>query len=214
MNHFIRSFQFLTACALAVLLCSCAATSVKQTWKSPDYHGGPVTKVAVLAVTDRVLLRQGFENRFVTQVRERGAAAVTTHDLLSLPQIKEDKVAAANSLHSAGAEAIIIMRLMDLTSHYREIRHGEERYAEYITGFGTDPWYDYYTVAYTDFSSTYGSLKQKVYLETVLFDLKTGKRLWSGQTQTVFTETMDRVAEMDPIVEKVLAAMHKDGMLQ
>jgi len=64
-----------------------------------------------------------------------------------------------------------------------------------------------------DMSPTYGNLKQKVFLETSLFDLKTGKRLWSGLTQTVFTDTMDRVAEMDKIVGKVLAAMRQDAVV-
>jgi hypothetical protein len=32
-------------------------------------------------------------------------------------------------------------------------------------------------------------------------------------TETVFTDSMDRVAEMDPIVTKVLAAMRKDGVI-
>ena len=208
-----RSLQSLTTCLLAALLCSCASTTVKKTWKAPDYQGGAIKKVAVLAVTDRVLLRQGFENRFVTQIRERGAEAVVTHDELSLPHIKENKQAAAERLHAAGAEGVVILRLMNVDSTYREYRTGEERYSEYVTGFGSAPWYDYYTVAYMDMTPTYGNLKQKVYLETALFDLKTNKRVWSGLTQTVLTETMDRVAEMDPIVEKVVAAMRKDGML-
>ena len=62
-------------------------------------------------------------------------------------------------------------------------------------------------------SPTYGNLKQQVYLETSVFDLKTSKRVWSGLTLTVVTETMDRVAEMDPIVAKVVEEMHKDAMI-
>src|SRR6267142_2122856 len=75
-----RSLQSLTTCALAALLCSCASTTVKKTWKAPDYQSGVIKKVAVLAVTDRVLLPQGFQNRFVTQIRKRGAEAIFTHD--------------------------------------------------------------------------------------------------------------------------------------
>jgi hypothetical protein len=210
-NRFARPLSIL---ALATLLCSCASTSLNKTWKSPDYHAGPVSKVAVLAVTDRVLLRQGFENRLVTQIRERGASAIVTHDQLSLPQINENKQAAAEQLRATGAEAVVIMKLMNLDTAYREYRSGEERYSEYVTGFGSDPWYDYYTVAYMDMTPTYGSLKQQVYLETAIFDLKTSKRVWSGLTKTVLKETTDRVAEMDPIVAKVVEAMHKDGMLK
>jgi hypothetical protein len=196
-----------------MLLCSCASTTVKQTWKSPDYHGGPVTKVAVLAVTDRGMLRQGFENRLVYQLKQAGVTAVPTYDQLSLSEINHDKKAAAEKLRANGSGAVVVMRLKDLTSSYREYRPGGERYAETITGWGYDYFYDYYTVAYLDMSPTYGSLKQNVYLETRMFDLQTAKPLWAGLTLTVVTETMDRVAEMDPIVAKVVEAMQKDGMV-
>jgi hypothetical protein len=78
----------------------------------------------------------------------------------------------------------------------------------------TGVWQDYYSIAYMDMSPTYGSLKQTIYLETSVFDLNTEKRIWSGLTETVVTDTMDRVAEMDPIVEKVVAAMRKDGIVR
>jgi hypothetical protein len=205
--------QSLYLCALATLLCSCAATSVKQTWKSPDCTQ-PVGKVAVLTIENRGLLRQGFENRFVAQLTKAGASALVTYDLLSLPEIKADKRAAAERFLASGAEAILILRLMDVDSYYRESRAGNERYASVVTGFNTVGWYDYYSVAFMDMSSTYGSLKQTVYLETSLYNLKTEKRVWSGVTQTVVTENMDRVAEMDPLIEKILAAMRKDGVIR
>jgi len=203
----------LAGCVLATLLCSCAATSVKQTWKSPNYNGGPFTKLAVLAVDERGDVRQAFENRLARQLQKQGASVIRTYEVLSLSEINRDKPAAAEHLRSEGVKAVVIMRLRDLESFYRESRPGPERYAEVITGWEAGPWYDYYSVAYMDMSPTYGNLKQKVYLETSLFDLKTSKRLWSGLTETVVTETMDRVAEMDPIVAKVVAAMHKDRMV-
>jgi hypothetical protein len=82
-----------------------------------------------------------------------------------------------------------------------------------LSGINSVGWYDYYSVGFMDMSSTYGSLKQTVYLETGLYDLNTEKCLWSGLTQTVVKENMDRVAEMDPLVEKLVAAMRKDGMI-
>jgi hypothetical protein len=203
----------LAACALAALLCSCAATSVKKTWKSPDFAGKPITKAAVLTVDDRGFLRRGFENRFTSQLKEAGVTAIPSYELLSLPEINRDKPAAAERLRSAGAEAIIILRLVDTATYYREVRPGGERYAETITGFETTGWYNYYSVAYTDMSPTYGNEKRYIYLQTGVFDLATSKCQWSGLTETVFTESMDRVAEMDPIVTKVLAAMRKDGVI-
>ena len=203
----------LAGCALFALFCSCTGTSLKKTWKSPDYKGAPLTKLAVLAIDERRDLRIGFENRLVQQIQKNGASAITTFDLFSLPEVNSDKAGAARRLQSAGAEALVLLRLRDISSAYRESRPGDERYAETITGFEMGPWYDYFSVAYADMSPTYGNLKQKVFLETSVYDLKTAKRLWSGLTETVVTDTMDRIAEMDPIVAKAVAAMRKDAII-
>ena len=204
--------RLLALCALVTLLCSCAATSVKSTWKSPDFHG-PVGKIAVLAIEERGLLRKGFENRFSQQLSTNGMAALTTYDLLSLPQIKQDKRAAADQLGASGAKVLLFIRLVDKTSSYREYRPGREHYAAVVTGVDTMGWYDYYSLGLMDMSATYSSTRDWVYLETCVYDLKTEKRLWSAMTQTVVTEDMDRVAEMDLVVERVLTAMRKDGLV-
>ena len=199
--------QFLATSLLPLLLCSCVGTSLKETWKSPDYHKGHVVKVAAIAVDDRGELRRGFENRFVSQLKKHQTAAMVTYDLLSLSEIKADKAAAAEHLRSAGADTVLAIRLVDTGTSYSESRsHG-------ATWNALDSWYDYYSAAFLNMGTTYGSYKQTAWLETSLFDLKTEKRIWSALTDTVTTEHMDRIAEMDKIVEKVLSAMSKDGLI-
>jgi hypothetical protein len=175
--------------------------------------GGPLTSLAVLAVDERGDVRQALENRLAVRIQKQGVAAVLSHQLLSLPEISQDKPAAAERLRRAGAEAVLIIRLKDVATSYHESRPGSERYAEVVTGYEFGTWYDYYSVAFMDLSPTYGNLKQRVYLQTSVFDLKTAKCLWSGLTLTVVGETMDRVAEADVIVEKVIEAMRKDGIV-
>ena len=208
----LTSLRWFVFGASAVVLCSCAATSVKNTWKSPDLLG-PVGKMAVLAIEERGLLRQGIENRFVEQLTKGRVSAGPTYDLLSLPQIKQDKRAAAARLDESGAKALILVRLIDKTSSYREIMPGNERYAATITGWETTGWYDYFSLGMMSLSSTYGELKEYVFLETSVYDLKTEKRLWSVLTRTVVTENMDRIAELDPLIAKIVAAMKKDGVI-
>ena len=61
--------------------------------------------------------------------------------------------------------------------------------------------------------TSWADSKTQVYLETSLYDLKTGQRIWAGGTVTVLKDSMDRVAQMDPIVSKVLGALRKDGLI-
>jgi hypothetical protein len=199
--------------ALSALLCSCAATSIEKTWKSPDLKQ-PVGKIAVLTVDQRVMLRQGFENRLAGQLVKAGTPALVTYDKLGLEAIKADKAAAAEKLHAEGAQAVLILRLVGVGTSYRETQPGGPRYAATVTGIESYGWYDYYSVGFMSMSPTYGNLKQKLYLESILFDLKSEKRIWSGVSLTVVKENMDRVGEMDPLVEKIVAAMKKDGVIQ
>jgi hypothetical protein len=196
----------LATCLIATLLCSCVGTSLKQTWKSSDYHGA-IGKVAAVAIEDRGDVRQAFENRFVSELQKHGTSAFATGDILSQAEIKADRTAAAARLRAAGADTVLVVRMVDSSSSYGAawLKAGGPGPA------GSDDWSDYY---HADMGSSYGSLKQTTAIETSLFDLKTGKRLWSGLTETVTGERTDRVAEADKVVAKVVGAMRKDGMIR
>jgi len=198
-----------------ILLSSCAATSVKNNWKAPDYSGGTVRKVAILAVEERGMYRQALENRFNNQLKAGGQDAVVTHDLLSLAEIKEDKKAAAQRVKETGADSILIVRLVDMQSHTREVRANNAAYVPVVTGIDSYyGWYDYYSVAYMSMGTVWGSLEQKVLLETSLLDLTTGKKLWSCLTETLLKENVDRLDEADKLVAKVVTAARKDGLIR
>ena len=208
----------LAACTM--LLCSCAATSVKQTWKSPDYTGGPVGSVALLTVEERGLVRVGLENRFARELMQTGQPFVLTHELLWLSEIKEDKEAAAKRLREAGAQTILITRLVTSESQARSFRVGDERYAPVTTGFspgspyGAYGWYGYYTLAFQDMGTVWSSQGKRVHLETSLFDLADGRRLWSCLSQTVLKETTDRLVEADQLAGKIVGALREDGLVK
>ncbi len=207
-------FRRLSVAALTLCLCGCAATSMKQTWKSPTYHGGPVQKVAVLAVDERGLVRQGFENRFAWQLNEHGQSALVTHDLLGLSEIKADQQAATARVRQAGADSVLLVRLVDRATYDREVRATPEAYTVVVTGYESGTWYGYYSIAYMDMGTVWSNTKTGIYLDTSLFDLKSGQRLWSGVTLTVLKDDTDRLEEADLLVAKVLAALRKDGLVR
>ena len=198
--------------ALGLSLCGCVNTSVNQTWKSPAYQGGPVQKVAVLAVDDRELYRAAVESHYNAQLNDHGQGAFVTHDLLSLPAIKADKQAAAARLRERGADALLVVRLASSTLSSGEVR-ATSGYAPTVTGYAGGDWYGYYSVAFTDMGTVWGNSKREVYLETSLFELKTGQRVWSATTRTVLKEEADRIEALSKLVTQVLTALRKDGLV-
>jgi hypothetical protein len=200
--------------AFALCLCGCASNSIKQTWKSPACQPGQIQKIGVLAVADRGMVRQGLENRFVRDLRGCGQEAMATHELLGLSEIKENKDAATARFSAAGVNAILIVRLVDQSTYSREMRATPEYWVATVNGFETTGWYDYYSVGFMDMGVIWGSMKQDIYLDSSLFDLKTGQRLWSALTSTVLKENADRLVVADSLVAKVVGAMRKDGLIR
>ncbi len=208
--------HLLALAALPLCFAGCVAPStVKQTWKSPAPNGGPVQKVAVVAVDERGFIRQAFENRLVRDMRRAGQRAFTTHDLLGLDELKADKKAAAARLQRDGADTVLIVRLADRVSEAYQVRATSPRYVENVTSTKTILGsFDYYSVAFMDMGTTWSNSQMAVTLDTSLFDLNNGQRLWSCQTLTLLGEETDRLAEADALVAKIVAAMRQDGMVR
>ena len=159
----------------------------------------------MVAIDDRVEVRQVFENQFVSELQKQGTSAFAVVGVLSLAEIQADRSAAAARLRAAGADTVLVARLVDSSYSYGVARAG--------TGgpgpASSDAWSDYY---HADMAPTYGTLRRTSRIDTSLFDLKTGKRIWSGLTETVTTEMSDRMAQVDKVVAKVVGAMRKDGI--
>ena len=198
---------------LAVLLGSCAATSLKSVWKSPDYHGGPVGKIAVLAIDEGGFYRPMIEGQFVLQLEQQGQPAFKTLDLLPLPEIKTNKTAAAARLRAVGTEAILIVRLASAVNQSSLVPMAGGG-PTVTTDSGKAGWFEYYTVYSSGPGGMQNDLKLKVCLETSLYDLISGKKLWSGLTETVLREDMDRMAEVGPLAARVIKALRADGLIR
>ena len=204
----------LATLALAVLLCSCATNTVEKTWKSPDLPAVPVKKVAVIAVSDQSLVRPALENRFAQDIAKRGHSAITTVELLRLPEIKENKEAAMALLRQQGVDAVLVVRLVDQTTYSRESRTTPAAFVPVATGYSSYGWGGYYDIAFMDMGATYSNTRDVLVLDSSLFDLNTGQRLWSMVTKSRLTYNTDKLVVADDLADKVSAALLKDGLIR
>src|SRR6266576_2590412 len=142
-DYMTKTWSSLCA-AVFTMLCSCASTSIKHTWKSPDYHGGPVQKIAVLAVVERGLVRQGIENRVGNQIRNQGG------------------------------DSIVIVCLVNKSSYESQLRTYPVAFVPGVPGYAGYGWYDFYSTIYTGMGINWSSSRDYLTLDASLFDLKTG----------------------------------------
>jgi hypothetical protein len=191
--------------ALALAFCGCAATSVKQTWKSPSYHGGPVGKIAVVVMTDRDFYRKAIENHFAGLLTEQGQSAFTTHDLFNLSAVKADRPAAVARLRQAGADSVLVVRLVDSATYSKQTHTASPAFTSSAA--------ESYGYLIMGSNATWNSLQRDVYLESSLYELASSERLWSGVTRTVLKEDTDTVAKIEPLAKQLFALMRQDGVI-
>ena len=204
------------AMTLAILSSSCASTSVKSTWKSPEYKGGPPQKIAVVADDDRTFVRVALESRFVNQLQAASQPAFATTrsfpDLVAARKNKEETVA---KLRADGAEAILITRLVSKSDY---LAKAQQRYTGQYVALtvtpGSEGW-DTSIGSYSTYSSAPRSDDRSyLLLDSSLFELSTGQRIWGCLTETTVKETGDRLEIADEFVAKVVNSMRQDGMIR
>jgi len=210
MNLKLRHFP---AVALALLVSSCTTTSLQQTWKSPDIRGGPFKKMAVITVDERALIRQTLEGQVATQLEARAQGALRVNELMTIAEMKESKVRAAERLRQAGADAVLIQRLISRVSEPG--RAGKAGMTETPSfSSGTLGWFDYYCFVIPGPTMLSTDLAQDFYIECNLFDLGSEKRVWSCMTRTKVKEDADWLELIKPFATTVVQAMLKDGVIR
>jgi hypothetical protein len=206
--------RLFSAIAVAFLMCSCTTTSLKRTWKSPDPIGEPPNKIAVVVVDQRPLVSNIIEGQMVSHLEAEGQAAARVRNFLSLPEIIKDKQRAAAELRRQGADAVLIIRLVDKSLLSRPQQPTKSSGGSYfISSSGTSGWFEYYSVAMTGMNSVSPSLDQDFYIESSLYDLASEKRLWYCVTKSKLKENADWLDLVPPFATTVVTAMAKDGVI-
>ena len=191
----------LTLITLAVA--ACAATSLTNSWKSPDYKGPALKKLLVVGVSNQPVVRRTFEDGFVEQIKAAGVDAVASYTLIPEDgQATEARLTQA--VKEAGADGTLITRLVrvDVATHYSPAFYppmGMGYYGGYAGAWGG--YYDPPVMSQTD----------TVVVETSLFGVNESKLLWSGTTQTFAPSGIKE--NMPGFAKVIIGALKKDKFI-
>lgn len=188
-----KSLSFIAFAVL--LLTGCMGTKFSATWKEPDYNGKAYKKLLVIAMSDNVSARGTVEDETTHFLKVKGINAVAGSDILPADRtvIPKDKNVLKKKLTDGGYEAVLTVGLIDVK---------EETHYVQGTGYYNPMSYGYYGSFYGYNSYMYGSVYQPgyyssstvVYLETNLWDVATGKLMWSGQSKSSDVGSIDKMA--------------------
>ncbi len=158
------------------LIISCAGTELTHKQVNEAYKGKPVSDILVIAITGNEDTRRSFERKFVAQLESAGVEAISSEDAIPMPadlELKKETI--LNAVNKFENDAVIITHLID-----KEKKEVNTRVGHPHSGY-----YGFYLSRYSyAYDPGYSSTRTTLRLETNLYDVKTEKLIWSGQSKT------------------------------
>lgn len=194
----------------ALIFLSCATTTtVTDVWKDKDYQG-KAQKIVVIMPAKTPGNRNLFEDRFTAELQTRGNNAMQSYRIIAMDQLP-DKELANSKIKNAGADTVLVTRLVD-TKTIESYMPGQV-YVVPDTYYGWGTYYDMLFAGHGYIAGD-GSTRdvQVAYIETNVYDMKTGKLIWSAHSKTERTEGEQQlINEFSKVMIKKLSS---DGIIK
>jgi hypothetical protein len=199
---------------LGLLATACSSTTVKNSWVKPGYSD-KIENVYLIGIAKEEDYRRIFEETFKRQLSGQGVRAVTSHN--DLPKDQENsreniiKAMSANS-----CDSVLLTKLVRKRTEAGTKGQGINVVKTTAVPLYYDPWYNswgsYYNQGYSVVNiqpTTPGTTT--LIIESVLYDLKTGERIWAAQLETV--EEIDPIKMIRDYVEAVTRNLEGKGLI-
>jgi len=186
----------------AILLASCATTTVGSTWRAPDFAGPPLHKVLVCALHPDDADRRMLEDAFVSQLQAHGVTGVPCYGALPPGQPTEAQVREA--VTTSGADGVIVTKVAGVKE---------------IPVYGVGPayyWGPFYGAYGPEWSAVYApgyiQTETEVDLQTRAYSTQqNGELIWFGTSQTFDPASIKDL--ISQVVPKFISTMTKAGVL-
>lgn len=198
----------------AALLTSCAGpgTSLTTSWSDPGSADKKIGKLLVIGVGKNPTVRRQYEDAWIRRMATAKITAMSSY--MALPDAEAINEASVTPLVQPNALThILVTRLIDrktVTSYVPGSTYVVGMPSYYPSYYGS--WGGYYGSSYSAVSTpgyTYDT--EYVHLETNVYNVTSGKLIWSGITETEMGGQMD--TNISNFIEVIVVAMKKDGLL-
>jgi hypothetical protein len=209
-----RAVRSALVCACLAISTACATTSLLTSWVDPQASGTRLGKVMILGVASNPVVRRQYEDTFAAELASKKIGAVPSYQFLpDAKAVTEASLAPLVVQHHV--THVLVTRLVDrktVTTYVppttTTIATGYPSY--YPAYYGS--WYGYYNTGYTTVSSpgyTYDT--EFVNLETNVYDVQSGKLVWSGLTETELGNKVQ--AQIQEFIQVITTAMSRDQLI-
>ena len=179
-----------------LLLVACGPTTkISKSWTDPSFTPSAAQsfkKILVMGLLKDESSRRIAEDKMVKSFKN--VTAVQSYSYLqpadTIESVVEDK------LKKDGFDGVVIMRLADV-----------DKTTSYVPGTGYGGWYGY---RYS--SPGYYQEDRTFYVETNIYSLPSNKLLWSGTTESLNPDKLDRT--VDDIIAALKGQLQKEKLIK
>jgi hypothetical protein len=198
-----------------MLLSSCAATKVKETWKRPGFTG-KVQKVYLIGVTRNDKFRKIFEETLASQLQAQGVTGIPSYpDLVISGNVDRETLRA--KLQAQGTDAVLVARMAGKEQRVAAFSARESGY-----GVGTAPINAYYEEYYNDSVAVAVGVVAAgpavvndfnvVNIKANLFETESAQVVWSALTETTAGDD-NREQRLREFATLLVLKLKEDGLL-
>jgi hypothetical protein len=201
------------AAALLLAACMTAQTSLDSSWIDPKAKGVKFRKVLILSVATDEFAQQYFQEDMAAALRQRGMNAVASERFFTHRSASEE-ARFRRAVEQSDADAVMLARVIGVDQKTGTIPGMLTGPAgtpiEETIGFSNAVAATFAPTLYvrpSDYTLT------TVIVETVLYELKGRRAVWSARTNTANADQGDLKPAVAQFVSVLVAAMERDGLL-
>ena len=189
--------------ALAGVITGCSSLQI-DSWTDPAAKGRPMGKAMVVGVTDSEALQRQYEGLFVEHLKQAGVEAMASSDHFPA-DTRLEKEPLQEKLAGEGVTSLLVTRVID-----------EKEKAQYVAPVSYPSSYNsffgYYRYSFDYVHSPgYVNTYVEIHLETNLYDVETGKLVWSGRKK--ITDDRSDKKNMEQVIKATVKDLQKNGLL-
>ena len=210
-----RNVMAALVAAGALAVSACSSTSFNTAWKAPDAQPIQIEagdKILALVISENESTRRGAEAALAAELSRNGAEGVPAYTVIPDDAV-QDQNKAKPYIEKSGAKYAVVMRA---TGRDKEVSSTPTMGGYYGPGWGGyggfyGGFYGYGWGAPYAYGGSQIRTDTIVHVETLVYDLKTDKLVWAGQSSTVNPSQAEKMIK--ELVDEAGKEMRKQGLL-
>jgi hypothetical protein len=194
-----------------LVLAGCQTTALQSAWYDPTFTGGPMHRITVVAAGLNVANRRVAEDVFSQRLRALGVHAAPGWAVVS-DEARNAPEPFTEALRASGAEGVLVIRVLGVDTR-TQVNTMMVTTTTPVWGGpmwgpgwgGTSVW------ATTTVPVTQVSQYALVMVETSLYEVSTGRLVWSGITQTLNPSDFQR--DVAGFADVIIGQLRQRGLL-